>query len=112
MAKCLDLAVENLLKNGKSPKRKVGELDNRGSHFYLALYWAKELVKQDRDISLKNTFKDFCNLLNQNEDTIVSELNGSQSLAKDIKGYYFPDEVLVSNAMRPSTTLNKIIDNF
>ena len=112
MAKCLDLAVENLLKNGKSPKRKVGELDNRGSHFYLALYWAKELVKQDRDISLKNTFKDFCNLLNQNEDTIVSELNGSQSLAQEIKGYYFPDEVLVSNAMRPSTTLNKIIDNF
>ena len=112
MAKCLDLAVENLLKNGKSPKRKVGELDNRGSHFYLALYWAKELVKQDRDISLKNTFKDFCNLLNQNEDTIVSELNGSQSLAQEIKGYYFPDEVLVSHAMRPSTTLNKIIDNF
>ena len=112
MAKSLDVAVENLLKNGKSPKRKVGELDNRGSHFYLALYWAKELVKQDRDISLKNTFKDFCNLLNQNEDTIIFELNGSQSLAQDIKGYYFPDEVLVSNAMRPSTTLNKIIDNF
>ena len=112
MAKCLDLAVENLLKNGKSPKRKVGELDNRGSHFYLALYWAKELVKQDRDISLKNTFKDFCNLLNQNEDTIVSELNGSQSLAQEINGYYFPDEVLVSNAMRPSNTLNKIIDDF
>ena len=92
LADTLDTAIENLLKNGKSPMRKVGELDNRGSHFYLAMYWAEELAKQTVDEDLKNTFDTIANSLNSKEVEIVSELNNAQGKTEDIKGYYFPDE--------------------
>ena len=112
MAECLDLAIEKLLKSNKSPKRKVGELDNRGSHFYLALYWAKELAKKDLNPKSKNNFKILGETLEKNEKLIISEIDESQGLFKEIDGYYMPCEVAVSKAMRPSKIFNEIIDNF
>ena len=112
MAECLDLAIEKLLKSNKSPKRKVGELDNRGSHFYLALYWAKELAKKDLNPKLKNNFKILGETLEKNEKLIISEIDESQGLFKEIDGYYMPCEIAVSKAMRPSKIFNEIIDNF
>ena len=106
---CLDQATEQLLLNGKSPSRKVMELDNRGSHFYLALYWAKALVAQSGDEELQASFMGLANKLEQNEDQIIEELNSAQSVAVDLKGYFNPDISIVEKAMRPSTTLNEII---
>jgi len=111
LADTLDVAIENLLTNGKSPKRKVGQLDNRGSHFYLAMYWAKELVNQTNDAELKAAFASIAADLKNNEEIIVEELNNSQGKEEDVKGYYFPDEETTFAAMRPSTTLNTIVDN-
>ena len=111
LADTLDTAIENLLKNGKSPMRKVGQLDNRGSHFYLAMYWAEELAKQTVDADLKNTFDTIANSLNSKEVEIVSELNNAQGKTEDIKGYYFPDEATTFASMRPSTTLNEIVNS-
>ena len=111
LADTLDTAIENLLKNGKSPMRKVGQLDNRGSHFYLAMYWAEELAKQTVDADLKNTFDTIANSLNSKEVEIVSELNNAQGKTEDIKGYYFPDETITFAAMRPSTTFNEIVNS-
>jgi len=107
----LDKATEQLLENGKSPSRIVGELDNRGSHFYLALYWAEALAHQDKDAELKNQFAPIAATLKTNEHKIVAELNDVQGKPVDIGGYYIPDQLLVSNAMRPSSTLNAIINN-
>ena len=112
LATTLDSAIESLLKNGKSPQRKVGRLDNRGSHFYLAMYWASELANQDTDIDLKNTFKNLSQHLTSKEVEIVDELNNAQGKEKSIKGYYFPDKTTVSSIMRPSKTFNTIIDSF
>jgi len=112
LAGTLDKAVETLLKNGKSPMRKVGKLDNRGSHFYLAMYWAEELSKQTEETDLKNVFEHAANEMKSNEDAILSELNSAQGNTEDIKGYYLPDIDIIFAAMRPSTTLNTIIDNF
>lgn len=111
LADTLDTAIENLLKNGKSPMRKVGQLDNRGSHFYLAMYWAEELAKQTVDADLQNTFDTIANSLNSKEVEIVSELNNAQGKTEDIKGYYFPDEATTFAAMRPSTTFNEIVNS-
>ena len=111
LATTLDTAIEDLLKNGKSPMRKVGQLDNRGSHFYLAMYWANELAKQTEDEALKTTFAKVLTDLQESEATIVTELNNAQDKAEDLKGYYLPDNVTTLTAMRPSTTLNTIIDN-
>jgi len=111
LADTLDIAIENLLKNGKSPKRKVGELDNRGSHFYLAMYWAQELVKQNKDLELKEVFENIAIEMKKKEDIIISELNYSQGKPEDIKGYFYPDTETLLSAMRPSKTLNFIIDN-
>ena len=108
----LDTAIEVLLKEGKSPRRKLGEIDNRGSHFYLAMYWAEELSKQDKDQYLSNLFKKLFKNLKDNEKNILSELNSVQGSKRDIKGYYFPDNIITSHAMRPSKTLNAIIDDF
>ena len=109
LAECLDTATEQLLLNGKSPSRKVNELDNRGSHFYLAMYWAKELAKQTKDAALAAKFSSIAESLSQNESKIVEELNNAQGVKVDIDGYYYPNKELVSKVMRPSNTLNSII---
>ena len=111
LADTLDTAVEDLLKNGKSPMRKVGQLDNRGSHFYLAMYWANELANQTEDTTLKSTFEKVIADMTAQENDIVSELNNAQGVAEDMKGYYLPDTATTFSSMRPSATLNAIIDN-
>jgi isocitrate dehydrogenase len=106
----LDRANGEFLDSDKSPKRKVGELDNRGSHFYLALYWAKELAAQTEDSELKSLFEEIARTLSDNEKTIVDELNAVQGKPVDIKGYFHPNGELVSEAMRPSKTLNAALN--
>lgn len=107
----LDDATTKLLENRKSPSRKVNELDNRGSHFYLAWYWAQELANQDTDPELKAEFEKIAKELGENETNIVKELNVVQGQAMDIQGYYFPNDELAAKAMRPSKTLNNIIES-
>jgi isocitrate dehydrogenase len=109
LAKTLDDATEAFLDNKKSPSRKVGELDNRGSHYYLALYWAKALATQNKDLELKNQFSGIAVELSDNEQIILKELNGIQGGPTNIGGYYLPNEKAADNAMQPSKTLNNII---
>lgn len=109
LADALDKATEKLLMNDKSPSRKVGELDNRGSHFYLAMYWAEELANQDKDQELKEKFAPLAKTLSDNEAAIVKELNDVQGHAVDIDGYYFFDEDAATKVMRPSKLLNDAI---
>jgi isocitrate dehydrogenase len=106
LAKALDEANGKFLESNKSPSRKVGELDNRGSHFYLALYWAEALAAQDQDAELKTRFARLAETLKTNEATIIEELNSVQGQAVDLKGYFHPNGDLASQAMRPSKTLN------
>ena len=110
LASALDKATGQFLDNDKSPSRKVGELDNRGSHFYLAMYWAQELAAQNDDADLKARFASVAEALSSNEEKIVAELNSVQGSAVDIGGYYQPDTTKTFAVMRPSETLNKIID--
>lgn len=110
LGETLDDAIEKLLENNKGPSRKVNELDNRGSHFYLALYWAEALAGQNKDTALKDHFAPIALKLAENEETIVSELNAAQGSPVDIGGYYEPTESLVSQQMRPSETFNSILD--
>ncbi|MDR3299570.1 MAG: NADP-dependent isocitrate dehydrogenase [Candidatus Accumulibacter sp.] len=110
LADALDVAIAKFLDNNKSPARKVGEIDNRGSHFYLALYWAEALAAQNKDAELKARFAAAAKALRDNEAKINAELLGAQGQAVDIGGYYLPDVGKVSRAMRPSATLNAIID--
>ncbi|MGB5397119.1 MAG: NADP-dependent isocitrate dehydrogenase [Gammaproteobacteria bacterium] len=110
LATALDKANSQFLNNNKSPSRKTGELDTRGSHFYVALYWAQALAEQNENAQLKAVFTPVAKQLTDNETKIVGELNGAQGRAVDIGGYYRPDRVLVSAVMRPSATLNKVID--
>jgi isocitrate dehydrogenase len=105
----LDEATAKLLENNKSPARKVGQLDNRGSHFYIALYWAQALAAQDEERELKAHFAPLAKQLADNESKIVGELNAVQRHPVDIGGYYMPDSQLASRAMRPSATLNQIL---
>ena len=107
----LDLASDKLLDEGNSPQRKVGQLDNRGSHYYLASYWAEAIAAQSDDSELAEAFKTVFAELSANEDKIVAELNEAQGPACDIGGYYFPNNELADAAMRPSATLNTIIDS-
>lgn len=111
LSETLDLATDKLLKNGKSPQRKVGQIDNRGSHFYLAMYWAEYLASQSQDAELAVIFKGVAEKLHDNEAAIIAELNDAQGTPKDTGGYYFPDNEASSAAMRPSGTLNSIIDS-
>ncbi|MET0895942.1 MAG: NADP-dependent isocitrate dehydrogenase [Acidimicrobiia bacterium] len=111
LADTLDRATGTLLDEGRSPSRKVNELDNRGSHFYLALYWAQELAGQTTDPALAALFAPVAAALAADEATIVAELNGVQGKPVDIGGYYFPNPELVTEAMRPSPTFNAIIDD-
>ncbi len=110
LGETLDAATEKFLAENKSPSRKVNELDNRGSHFYLAMYWAEALAAQDNNAELKATFTPVAEALVSKEHTIVQELNDAQGSAMNIGGYFNPDEALASQAMRPSATLNNIID--
>ncbi|MFB6348145.1 NADP-dependent isocitrate dehydrogenase [Moraxella sp. ZJ142] len=110
LAETLDRATEKLLLNDKSPKRKVGELDNRGSHFYLANYWAQELATQDKDAQIAEQFAAVAKALSDNESKIVEELNQAQGQATDIGGYYAPSFDKASAAMRPSATLNQALE--
>ena len=109
LAGALDRATETFLNEDKSPTRRLGGIDNRGSHFYLALYWAQELANQTEDADLAAAFKPLAETLAANEDTIVAELNGVQGSPADIGGYYRPDEEKASQVMRPSATLNEAI---
>ncbi|MDH3981579.1 MAG: NADP-dependent isocitrate dehydrogenase, partial [Kiritimatiellaceae bacterium] len=109
LADTLDVANTKFLAENKSPSRKVKELDNRGSHFYLALYWAEALAAQDADAELKARFAPLAERLTANEDKIVSELIDCQGVAMDIGGYYRPDSTLAAQAMRPSETFNSAL---
>ncbi len=110
LAETLDQATEKLLENQKSPSRKVNELDNRGSHFYLALYWAEALAAQDKSSALKAQFTPVADQLRANEAKIVNELNAAQGAPVEIEGYYWPTEALVNAEMRPSATFNAILN--
>ncbi|WP_298880954.1 NADP-dependent isocitrate dehydrogenase [uncultured Polaribacter sp.] len=109
LAETLDDATDKFLDNDKSPSRKVGELDNRGSHFYLAMYWAEGLANQDKNADLKAEFSSIAKALKENETKIVAELNEIQGSANNIGGYYQPNDVLADEAMRPNATLNSVL---
>jgi isocitrate dehydrogenase len=110
LGETLDDATAQLLINAKAPSRKVHELDNRGSQYYLALYWAQAVAAQTTDTELAKRFEPIAKDLADNEDKIVGELNGAQGPAQDIGGYYRPDAKRAEAAMRPSATLNAIVD--
>ena len=109
LADTLDRATETLLLNDKSPSRKTGELDNRGSHFYLAMYWAQELAAQDENSELKAQFAPLAQKLESNEAAIIEQMNAVQGKPMDLKGYYLADEALAEKAMRPSALFNETI---
>ena len=111
LADTLDSATAKFLQENKSPSRRVGELDNRGSHFYLAMYWAQALAEQTNDESLKSSFVAIAQALTKQEAKIVEELNAAQGPSMDINGYYFADAELAAKAMRPSETLNTILSS-
>ena len=111
LAETLDKATGVFLDNNKSPSRKVGELDVRGSHFYLMLYWAQALAEQNDNIELKNHFEILAKTLTENETQIMTELNAIQGQEVGLKGYYVADELLASHAMRPSPTLNSSVND-
>jgi isocitrate dehydrogenase len=111
LADALDAATSTYLQNNRGPARRVGELDNRGSHFYLALYWAQELARQKVDGDIAARFAPMASELTLHESVIVHELNSVQGRAVDVGGYYRPDSTRVASAMRPSATFNSIVDN-
>jgi isocitrate dehydrogenase len=111
LADTLDAATGTFLENDKSPGRALGTIDNRGSHFYLALYWAQELAAQQADTELAAVFAPVAEALAAGEEAIVAELLAVQGSPADIGGYYRPDEQLVAEVMRPSNTFNEIIDS-
>ena len=110
LADALDEANAKFLANDKSPARKVGQIDNRGSHFYLATYWAEALANQTKDADLAAKFKSLAQALTEQEDKINEELIGAQGKAQNIEGYYFPNDELAAKAMRPSATLNAALE--
>ena len=109
LSQTLDQANGKYLDNTKSPSSKVQELDNRGSHFYLAMYWAQALAKQDQNPELKAKFAKLAQQLSENETAILAELNGAQGHSIDIGGYYHPDREKATQAMRPSGMFNNAI---
>jgi len=110
LSEALDDATDKFLENKKSPSRKVNELDNRGSHFYLTMYWAQALANQTKDTELQNKFSSIAKKLENNEAQIIDELNSAQGKPMNIEGYYLPNNELVSKAMRPSNTFNTILN--
>ncbi len=111
LAEALDDATEKFLNNDRSPSRKVGELDTRGSHFYLALYWAQALANQENDPELQKTFKKVAGALEKSTDQILEELKNAQGASQDIGGYYKPNPELIAKAMRPSAVFNSVLAN-
>ena len=111
LSKCLSKAIEKLLLNEKSPSRKVGEIDNRGSHFYLALYWAEHLSKQNENTELKDEFEMVYNLLSKNENQIINEIDSTQGVKVNLEGYYNTNDDITDQIMRPSHLFNEIINN-
>jgi len=111
LAETLEDATDKFLENDKSPSRKVGEIDNRGTHFYLAMYWAEGLANQNKDTELKSSFSIISNSLKANEDKIINDLNKIQGNSNSIGGYYQPNDSLADTAMRPNATLNSILDS-
>jgi isocitrate dehydrogenase len=112
LSSTLDEATSKFLDNDKSPTRRLGGIDNRGSHFYLALYWAQELASQKSNEELSDLFKPLAEKLGSNESKIVEELISVQGKTASVGGYYFMDDTLSESVMRPSSTLNEAIDNF
>jgi isocitrate dehydrogenase len=110
LAETLDEAIAVYLENGRLPSRKVNEIDNRGSTFYLALYWAQALAAQSKDAALKERFTPVAKELEDNEAKIAEELLSAQGSPVDVGGYYLPDDAMAAKAMRPSPTFNAIID--
>ncbi len=110
LAETLDQAVGQHLDNRREPSRRVNELDTRGSHFYLALYWAEALAKQTKDSELQARFIPVAQEMAANEEKIVQELNDAQGHPVDIGGYYLPNDDMTAKCMRPSATLNAIVD--
>ena len=110
LSETLDKATSHFLENNKSPSRKVHEIDNRGSHFYLAMYWAMALAEQENDAALREAFGPIADELKQREEQILEELNAVQGPPVDIGGYYQPDDRAAEEAMRPSAIFNRIID--
>lgn len=110
LGECLDQATEQVLENGKSPARRLGQIDNRGSHFYLAMYWARALATQNHDTELAEAFAPIVSAFETHEHQIHEELIGAQRQPQDIGGYYHPDPAKTSKAMRPSKTLNDLVD--
>jgi len=111
LGSALDDATEKFLQENKSPARKVGHIGNRGSHFYLAMYWAEALANQEQDTELKAFFGSVAKDLQDNEAKIAQEMLDAQGRSQDVGGYYFPDDSLASKAMRPSATLNALVDS-
>jgi isocitrate dehydrogenase len=109
LAETLDAATGRLLENDRSPSRKVGEIDNRGSHFYLSLYWADELANQSDDADLAAHFKPIYAKLSENENAIMKQLNDVQGKSVDIGGYYLADPEVCAKIMRPSEIFNNIL---
>ena len=112
LAGTLDAATGRLLEEGRSPSRSVGELDNRGSHFYLALYWARALAEQTEDAELATIFTPLAERLAAAEEKIVGELNGVQGSPVDLDGYYFVDKAKADEVMRPSPAFNAALAEF
>jgi isocitrate dehydrogenase len=111
LAETLDKATGKFLDENKAPSRKVNEHDNRGSHYYLAMYWAEALAAQDRDAELKNRFAPLAQQLQENETKINEELISAQGAPADLGGYYQPDQAKTSAVMRPSATLNAVLNS-
>ncbi|MFT6768823.1 MAG: isocitrate dehydrogenase, partial [Flavobacteriales bacterium] len=112
LSKTLDEATSLFLENDKSPTRRIGGIDNRGSHFYLAMYWAQALGYQDENAELKSVFAPLAEALVAQEETILKELSDVQGSPAEIGGYYYMDDDLVNKVMRPSATLNALVDQF
>jgi len=110
LAETLDQGIEKYLNENKSPSRKVNEMDNRGSHFYLTMYWAQALATQDKDADMKARFALLAQILTENEAKITEELLAVQGTPVDLKGYYKPDDEIVEKMMRPSETFNAALD--
>ena len=110
LAETLDQAIGQHMEHDRAPSRRVNELDTRGSHFYLALYWAQALASQTNDLELQARFKPVAEQMAANEEKIIQELNDAQGQPVDIGGYYHPNQEMAASAMRPSGTLNAIVD--
>jgi isocitrate dehydrogenase len=110
LAAALDEATARYLDNARAPSRKVNELDNRGSTFYLTLYWARALAEQESDAALAERFAPVAAALTEGERRILEEMSDAQGAPQDLGGYYMPEPVTVGSAMRPSATLNRIVD--